>query len=209
MVCFNLSETNRFKVCLKLKSFYKSLLMIKDSQHRWVYRGGLFTELKVNKNSLKKNTFYFLSLTIFVFQTRIKFTMFSDVFNVCIPLNIYSNNNSILNSCQFRLYNKTSDGDLTRIIKNQLFQNDSLVYDTNAIDIYLEHSTRYCYIVENKHTKQIYAILLAALNVNYLNKIYKIKYFNEYQARYPFNDGDHRVSLIFLSLFIKIYFKIN
>jgi hypothetical protein len=47
------------------------------------------------------------------------------------------------------------------------------------IDLFLENSSEYCFIIENKYCQEINGILLAALNVNSLNEIYKTKVIGE------------------------------
>jgi hypothetical protein len=78
-------------------------------------------------------------------------------------------------------------------IKRLFINNDNeLNYDLLAIDLFLEYSSEYCFLIENKNNQQISGILLAALNVKSLNEIYKQKFLTKLFNKYPANDDNQR-----------------
>ena len=64
---------------------------------------------------------------------------------------------------------------------------DELNYDLLGIDLFLEHSSEYCFLIENKNTQQISGVLLGALNAIKLNNIYMHKCLAKLCDKYPSN----------------------
>ena len=91
----------------------------------------------------------------------------------------------------FKLRSYSAANDYEQI-KRFLFLHDEINYDLLAIDLFLEYSSEYCFLIENRFSQEICGLVVGALNLNSLNEIYKQKnYFEKFCVKYPIIGGDH------------------
>lgn len=89
---------------------------------------------------------------------------------------------------KLRSYNANDYEQIRRLFINN--PTSELSYDLLAVDLFLEYSSEYCFLIENQVTHEICGIILAALNVARLNEIYKVKFLEKLCIKYPTSGGD-------------------